>query len=290
MFGIVVLVGHRRKSSPRCRERHGDGADSDTDPRPDVNPNLDADSRNTDPWADCHPVAGFATSTTGLKPWWTYEQKAVPGVGAALVNVFNGNLVVTATDFDVPERGVDLSFTRTYNSQSAHDTVGTDGATPSLYGNGWTNSFDAHIAYNATSRTMSVYDSTGARYDYAANASACTTLTATACWTPPAGMQGTTLASDGGTGYYWTLKNGTVYYFWSPSEPAASAGYAGRTYEIIGRNHNNYIRFTYAWTNSDSSTIKNLTQINVVHSDGQYLNEIFALFGANLELASTAPV
>ena len=38
-----------------------------------------------------------------------------------------------------------LAFRRTYNSQSLHDMNGSDGSTPSLYGNGWTNTFDAHM-------------------------------------------------------------------------------------------------------------------------------------------------
>ena len=195
-----------------------------------------------------------------------------------MVNVANGNLLVQADDIDVPERGIDLAFRRTYNSQSAHDTVGSDGATPSLYGNGWTNTFDAHLSYNSTANVMSVYDIDGARYDYTANGSG--------GWTPGAGMQGTSLVFDGGGGYYWTKKSGTIYYFFTPTEPAQYAGYAGRTYQIIGRNHNNYINFVYSWAGGNSSTINNLTAIDAEHSDGQMIVETFAMFGTHLELAS----
>lgn len=44
-----------------------------------------------------------------------------------MLNVGNGNLVVQDDDVDVSERGIDLAFRQSYNSQSQHDYSGTDG-------------------------------------------------------------------------------------------------------------------------------------------------------------------
>ncbi len=223
-------------------------------------------------------------SVTGINRWWTYEEGGLPGVGRYMVNVGNGNLLVQADDVDVHERGIDLAFQRTYNSMSQHDYANTDQSTPSVFGNGWTNTFDAHIASYNSDQTLSVYDIDGARYDYTSNGSG--------GWTPPAGMQGTSLTWDGGCGYYWTKKTGTVYYFWAPNYSGcagagtADDGYNGRLYMIFARNHNNWIRFNYAWLNGNASSIANLTQMSAVHADGQALTLNFALVSGYNELAS----
>ena len=193
-----------------------------------------------------------------------------------MVNVGTGNLLVQADDVDIPERGIDLAFRRTYNSQSAHDALGTDGAPVSLYGNGWTSTFDVHLAYNSDQNVMSVYDLDGARYDYASNGSG--------GWTPPPGMQGTSLTWDGTCGYYWTKKTGTSYYFYAPAGASCTnstaAGYRGRLYMIFARNHNNNLTFTYSWS-PDATNAENLTEIVVQHSDGDKLTLSFAQFGTS---------
>ena len=156
----------------------------------------------------------------------------------------------------------------------------TDGSTPSVFGNGWTNTFDAHMGYNGN--VMSVYDTDGARYDFTPNGSG--------GWNPPPGMQGTTLIWDNCNGYQWTKKNGVIYYFWQPlggcGLSASNAAYEGRLYEIIGRNHQNYIKFTYSWVASNASTSQNLTSVTATHSDGNSLVMAFAQFGSYTELAS----
>lgn len=224
-------------------------------------------------------------STTGLNPYWSYEQGTIPGAGQWLVNVANGNMIVQDDDIEVPERGIDLAFRRTYNEQSGHDYVNTDGSTMSNYGEGWTNNFDAHIGYDPAANAISVYDIDGARYDYTWNGSA---------WAAPPG-QHATLQSDGGCGFLWIKKSGTMYDFFTPAPSvsagtctftSAYAGYFGRIYRIWGRNNNNYIAFSYAWSNGDSSTGANLTQIVAQHSDGQALTLNFADFSGHRLLAS----
>lgn len=215
---------------------------------------------------------------TGINPWWTYEEGPAPGAGKWMVNVATGNLIVQEDDVDIPERGIDLAFRRTYNSLSEHDYAGTDGSTPSNYGNGWTNTFDAHLGYNASTNIITVWDIDGARYDYTSNGSG--------GWNPPPG-QHAILQWDGGCGYFWTKKSGTRYHFWSPYAVCSNPqGYWGRLYMIQARNHNNYIQFNYYWDNGDASTSAHLNQINAVHADGQSLMLKFADFSGYRELAS----
>jgi YD repeat-containing protein len=229
----------------------------------------------------------LGTSTTGVNPWWTYEDGALPGHGRYMVNVGNGNLLVQADDADVHERGVDLAFQRTYNSQSTHDANNTDGSVPANYGDGWTNTFDAHLAYDGAN-TISVYDIDGTRYDYTADGNG--------NWAPPAGQYGK-LTWDGACGYEWTKKTGTIYYFYSPdlneitgcSETyPQDAAYGGRLYQIIGRNHNNSITLTYSWVGGNATSAANLAQINATHADGQALILKFgaAVSGGPTELLS----
>jgi hypothetical protein len=220
-------------------------------------------------------VDASTPAVTGINPWWTYEEGDIPGVGTWMANVGNGNLVVEATDIAVPERGLDLTFRRTYNSMSQYDADDDDGSVPSVYGNGWTNTLDAHMGYNATTNVISVFDVDGARYDYTWNS-------ATETWSPPAGVWATLTAdSTYQCVWDWTQRSGITYLFWSPQScsaiPASDAAYTGRLYEIQGRNKNNYIRLTYSWANSSASSIENLTEIVATHSDGQQLDLTFGV-------------
>ncbi|HET9392186.1 MAG TPA: DUF6531 domain-containing protein [Candidatus Rubrimentiphilum sp.] len=229
-----------------------------------------------------------AANPTGTNSWWTYRGGGLPGVGEYMVNVANGNLVVETTDVDVHERGVNLTFQRNYNSLSLRNWNANgqsdDGApTPSTYGSGWTNTFDTHLAGNS-SGGISVFDADGARYDYTPNG--------TGCLTAPAGVH-TTLCFDGGCGYLWGKKDGTVYYYWTPwlatnclgGRPDLAA-YSGRLYMIFGRNNNNWIRLTYSWAGGDSSTTSNLTQIVAQHENGQALTLSFGSLNGKILLSS----
>jgi YD repeat-containing protein len=223
------------------------------------------------------PQPTLPPSATGVNPWWTYEEGAIPGVGKWMLNVANGNMLVQSDDVDVPERGIDLAFRRTYNSQSQHNAANGDGSIPSLFGNGWTNTFDAHLGYNASSNIIYVYDIDGARYDYTSDSQG--------NWVAPPG-QHATLALDSSNCYYnWAKKTGTVYTFWTPYASCGTAqGYWGRNSQILGRNHDNNILFTYSWNNNDASNFANVTQIVAKHSDTQQLALTFAKFGAFTEL------
>jgi YD repeat-containing protein len=226
-------------------------------------------------------------ATTGVNRWWDYEEGTIPGVGTYMANVGTGNLIIQATDMDVPERGLDLAFRRTYNSQSLHDAENDDGSVQSSFGDGWTSTFDAHLGAsggttNGVANVVSVYDIDGARYDY--------TLSdvgsgGNASYTPPAGMQGTTLNFDGSCGMYWTKKTGTQYAFYAPWVTACNkttdTGSFGRLIDIFGRNSNNWIHLAYSWVNNNDSTSDNLSEIQVNHSDGQSVLLNFEYFSGS---------
>jgi RHS repeat-associated protein len=227
-----------------------------------------------------------APPTTGINRWWDYEEGAIPGVGKYMVNVGTGNLLVQANDVDIPERGIDLAFRRTYNSQSLHDAANDDGSVQSNFGDGWTNTFDAHLGASGgttsgVANIVSVYDIDGARYDYTFSS---TTTGGGAIYSPPAGMQGTTLNYDGSCSVYWTKKTGTQYVFYAPfatgCNTTSDTGSFGRIIYIFGRNSNNYLHFVYSWNGNDSSS-DNLSSIAVTHSDGQSLTLEFGKFSGS---------
>lgn len=228
------------------------------------------------------PMTAAATAgsdITGIDPWWTYEEGSIPGDGRWMVNVGTGNLVVQRDDVNIPERGINLAFRRTYNSQSSHDYANSDNSVPSNYGNGWTNTFDAHLGYNASTNVITVWDIDGARYDYASDGNG--------GWTPPAGQYAILQNDGGGCGLFWTKKNGTRYHFWTPYASCGTPqGYWGRICIIEGRNRNNWIRFDYAWDGGDASSSAHLNQINAVHADTQVLTLKFADFSGYRELAN----
>ncbi|HTV72421.1 MAG TPA: DUF6531 domain-containing protein, partial [Candidatus Acidoferrales bacterium] len=249
------------------------------------------------PVAPSTPSATPVPATTGIIPWWTYQGGRIPGAGIWANNVANGNFIVAAQDMAVPERGVGFVFARAYNSQSTHDQLNTDASVQGIYGRGWTNTFDAHMAYNDADGFMSVYDANGTRWDYApvtggtmAPASArrmeVTPNGTVEAWAPLAG-NAAQLSYDGSCGYYWTQKDGSELHFVSPlpecSNPAATLG---RLYQIVGRNHNNIITLSYAFTGSNGSTIQNLSTITATHSDGQYITLSFSDVNGYTELTS----
>jgi RHS repeat-associated protein len=209
-----------------------------------------------------------STSSTGIEHWWTYEERDIPGIGKAVVNVGTGNFLVSATDVDVPEQGIDLAFRRVYNSQSLHDSNGDDGGDRAIFGNRWTNNYDANIVYNSTGSnpTITVYD---------LNGSACTyTSDGKGNWLPCTGEYAQLYPTDqSNCTYAWQKKNGTVYWFHT-DEQGAGCGIQqakkGHLQQILARNQNNSITFEYSY-NGLGYGAENITEIDAVHSDGQEL-------------------
>ncbi len=224
--------------------------------------------------------AALTPSATGILPWWTYEARSIPGVGQAMVNIANLNFLIEANDLDIPAGGLDLAFRRIYNSQSGHDAINTDGSTPSVFGNRWTNNLDVHLGWSSTGQntgTVSVYTGDGARDDYS-----CTINTVATCTSLTPGVYEILATTQlGGNGIacqlQWTKKSGTSYMFDAPYSNCTSnqAGYYGRLLAIYGRNTNFYINLAYSWS-PDASNPENLATIVATHQpDGAQLTMTF---------------
>jgi YD repeat-containing protein len=220
-----------------------------------------------------------AASGTGINPWWRYQEENVPGGGHAMVNVGTGNLVLQDDDMAIPHKGIAMAFRRTYNSQSGHDVNASDAPgfywkPPGMYGNGWTNTFDAHLVRAADGGVWSVFDIDGTRYDF-------NSPNGPYSYDAVPGNH-TTLAWDGACGYLWTKKSGTTYYFYRPNPsgscPAMTTegGYAGRLYQIVGRNRNTSISFSYSWDNGDASATGKIMQITATTESGMTATLSFA--------------
>lgn len=210
---------------------------------------------------------------TGIEHWWTYEERPIPGIGKAMLNVGTGNLLVAATDFDVHEQGIDLALQRVYNSQSTHDYNGDDGGDPAIYGNLWTNNYDANIVYDPNANTITVYDLDGTACTYTSNGSG--------GWQPCTGEYATLIPTDSSDcTYAWAKPSGTVYWFHTDATGSGcglAAAKRGRIQQILARNQNNTITFTYSYDNSGLKTSEHITQIVVNHSDGDTLTMSFGL-------------
>lgn len=208
----------------------------------------------------------------GIYPWSTLERDRITGLGFTGVNVANLNYLVMANDMKVAHRELPVELIRTYNSLSQHDYAGTDGSQPSNYGNGWTNTLDAHIAVNPGSNGLfgiSVYDEYGTRYDYQPTDSTETTFT------PPPGQHSTLVSDSEHCNYYWMDTHGTTYQFHTPvttaGDPCALTarfrGEGGRLVGIVDRNEHSQIGLAYSWDNGVPSSAATLNQV-VVSIDG----------------------
>jgi YD repeat-containing protein len=205
----------------------------------------------------------------GINRYWDYEERPIPGIGKAMVNVGTGNLVLQATDFDIPERGLGLVMQRTYNSQSLHDANGDDGSEQAIFGNGWTNTYDAHLVFRSNG-DISVYDIDGTRCDYSADGHG--------GWKACPGEHATLEVDPNIPCSYWLVKkSGTAYWFDTPIPSGCfiPQGNIGRLYKIVGRNSNNSITLSYAFAQGQPQTAENITEIDVNHSNGQSLKMTF---------------
>ena len=203
---------------------------------------------------------------TGINPWWRYTEQNVPGGGHVMANVGTGNVVLDEDDMAVPHKGIAFAYRRTYNMQSGHDVSGSDGSWPTLQGNGWTTTWDAHLSGDPA-HGITVWDIDGGRYDYTLAGDGVT-------WLAPPG-QHATLTSDGGCGVLWAKKSGTTYYFYAlngtatcTNSVALYGGYGGRLNSIIGRNRNISLRMVYNWDNGDASVTGKIANITALAESG----------------------
>jgi YD repeat-containing protein len=202
-----------------------------------------------------------------------------------MVNIGTGNLLLQEDDMNVPHKGVALAYRRTYNMQSGHDVNGSDGSAPTLIGNGWTSTWDAHISGDPT-HAIAVWDIDGARYDYVLGSDGKSWLSQTA-------GQHATLTSDGKCGMLWTKKSGTLYHFYAlngtPScgnSVAQYGGYSGRLFVIYGRNQNTWLRFSYVWDNGDSGPTGKVANLTAFTESGLQATLVMSDFNGH-RLASS---
>jgi len=224
------------------------------------------------------PSGGNSVSSpTGQMAWWTIIRSGIGGVGTYGVDVSQGNLLVQAADMDIPNAGVPLNLTRTYNSFSLHDSAGSDGSAPSIYGQDWTNTWDAHIAFSGNNNVV-VWDGLGTAYDYTAD------VNHPGNWLPPAGVIDQ-LQFDGGNGYYWIHADGSEHYFYAPNQQSSYQAFSGRLYAIYGRNRHTSIYFQYSF-NPNASSSNNITQITALAQDGRSVQLQFSKWGTYNELTT----
>ncbi|HXM18315.1 MAG TPA: DUF6531 domain-containing protein [Candidatus Tumulicola sp.] len=202
----------------------------------------------------------------GTNRWWGFQSDSMGGIGRWMVNLASGTGIVQADDMAIPNKGIEFAFRRTYNTLSYHDYGNSDGSSPSLYGDKWTNTFDSHIAVNSMPTVngqhgISVYNIDGARYDYAPVGDGVNFIT-------PAG-QFAGLYYNGSSAYLWVKKSGTAYTFWDVNQLPSQVALAGQIAAIYGRNYNTYLTFARSFTNGDASSLKNLQQTNVIAEDGR---------------------
>lgn len=225
-------------------------------------------------------IAGGA-NVTGINSWWGFTSGSVSGLGRYLVNVGTGNLVLQAGDMNVPHRGAALTFMRTYNSNSQHDWNNSDQGGVNNYGDGWTNTFDMHIAKNSLSggSGISVFDDNGARYDYEKDCTPSCVFNINS----PLG-QHSILTYDNSTGwYYWTTKSGTVFLFHNLSD---NTGVAGRLAKVWFRNNNVRLIFTYSFDSGASPAPATLSSITVATDTTNGHNQTAQLTFSNFSTSS----
>ena len=217
-------------------------------------------------------VQASQASLTGTFAWWQYQSAPLPGIGSASVNLSNGNLLIRSKDMAVAHKGIAFEFVRTFNSNSHHDALGSDGSQPSVFGNGWTNNFDSHLANNNLGG-ISVYGPDGARFDYTPSTSA----SYPTGWMPPPGVFDQLSLNSDGT-YDLTATTGNIMRFYPPSGTGCpTAAVCGRLQYIYGRNHFTFLSFAYAFSQS-SEAMNSMTEIAIAGEDGEK---------ALLELTST---
>jgi RHS repeat-associated protein len=192
-----------------------------------------------------------------------------------MVNVGTGNLLVAATDADLHEQGIDLAFQRVYNSQSLHDYNGDDGGNPAIFGNRWTNNYDANIVYDSNANTITVYDLDGTACTYTASAAA------PGGWQPCTGEYATLIPTDqSDCTYAWYKPNGTVYWFHTDATGSGCGiqqAKQGHLQEVLARNQNNLLTFAYSYDSSGMTTSEHIAEIDVNHSDGDTLTMKFGI-------------
>jgi RHS repeat-associated protein len=198
------------------------------------------------------------------------------------VSTVTGNNYHDETDFTIKGRGLDLAFTRTYNSAPSS----TNHTGPLGYG--WTHSYNmklksndygacpnctsAQAPENGNSKTSSITftDERGGEHNYLVNES-------TYAVTPPAGEFDTLALDTPSAGYYTlTFRNGVKYVFQGTNLKTAPGNTAKLTQ--IADPYGNQLNFTYTGSNltsvNDNLGISGRTGLTLTYYAGNQLKDI----------------
>jgi len=201
------------------------------------------------------------------------------------VSTVTGNNYHDETDFTIKGRGLDLAFTRTYNS--APSSTNPTGP-PGPLGYGWTHSYNmklksndygacpnctsAQAPENGNGKTSSITytDERGGDHSYLVNES-------TYAVTPPAGEFDTLALDTPSAGFYTlTFRNGVKYVFQGTSLKTAPGNTAKLTQ--IADPFGNQLNFTYTGSNltavSDNLGISGRTGLTLTYYAGNQLKDI----------------
>jgi RHS repeat-associated protein len=96
----------------------------------------------------------------GRESYWNYQTIDLGRAGTAAVNLNNGNLTVTTTDFSIPGRGISLAMNRFYNSLT--DMWG-------MLGIGWRTSFEMDLEISG--QDVIINDPDGSSHKFTFNGS-----------------------------------------------------------------------------------------------------------------------
>ena len=173
-----------------------------------------------------------------------------------------GNNYHDETDFTIKGRGINIAFTRTYNS--APSSTGPNGTGPNPLGYGWTHSYNMKLisndygpcpncsctqaSLNCDGKTDSItyVDERGGQHNYLVNSS-------TYAVTPPTGEFDTLALDSPSTGYYTlTFRNGVKYVFQGTNLKTTPGKTA--TLSSIQDPYGNQLNFTYTSGNLTSVT------------------------------------
>lgn len=135
------------------------------------------------------------SSFHGLASYFNYKTISLGRAGTAQVNLNNGNLIISATDFTLPGRGIPLTMSRYYNSLSDYEGI---------LGKGWRSSFESFLKLDGQNVIISDPDGSSHYYVYVSDTD----------FTPPPGEY-RKIVKTAGT-YTVIEKNGTEYYYGAP--------------------------------------------------------------------------
>ena len=132
----------------------------------------------------------------GLEGYWNYKIVDLGKAGMANVNLNNGNLVISATDFNLPGRGLPLAMSRYYNSLASYEGI---------LGKGWRTTYEMYLQLEGNDIIINDPDGSTHRFIYVSDTQ----------FTRPAGDYRKVLKNSDGT-YQVIEKTGIRYYFGKP--------------------------------------------------------------------------